>query len=355
VLRWARYLIGLGLAVLAIYVVQGKTDELSGASSFLNNVRWWWILPAAAAEAASYVSFAALQQELLRAGDVEVPLVTLTGITLAGNAIQNTLPAGAVLSVGYSFRLFRRYGADDVLSSWVIVAMAAVSLITISALAAVGLGLAASTGSELDLVSSILGVAAVAALVVLGWTRRSFLLEHSTGLIRACQRCFHRPKGDPRQVIAEVRARLGMVTPTRREWLWATVFAMGNWVLDLICLALSFLAIGSGVPWDGLLLAYAAAQLATNLPITPGGLGVVEGSLTVGLVAFGGGQVSTVAAVLLYRIMNFWAMLPIGWGAWAWLAVLARRRPDLKPGAPLAPLPAELTDPGGAPSVGGPS
>lgn len=342
-LRWARYVIGLALALLAIYVVEGKTDELSGASSFLNHLRWWWILPASVAEVASYVSFAALQQELLGAGEVEVPLLTMSGITFAGNAIQNTLPAGSVLSVGYSFRLFRRYGADDVLSGWVIVAMAAVSLITISALAAIGLGLAASTGSELDLVSSIVGVTAVAALVILGWTRRTFILDHSEGLVRLIQRVFHRPRGDAHRVMTEVRARIGLITPTRTEWFWATVFAMGNWILDLCCLALSFLAIGSGVPWDGLLLAYAAAQLATNLPITPGGLGVVEGSLTVGLVAFGGGQVSTVAAVLLYRLMNFWAMLPVGWGAWAWLAVLARRHPELHPGAPLAPLPAEIT------------
>ena len=61
---------------------------------------------------------------------------------------------------------------------------------------------------------------------------------------------------------------------------------IGSWTAR--CLALSFLALGAGMPWKGLLLAYGAAQLAANLPITPGGLGVVEGSLTIALVAFGG-------------------------------------------------------------------
>jgi len=48
---------------------------------------------------------------------------------------------------------------------------------------------------------------------------------------------------------------------------------------------------------------------------------VVEGSLTIALVAFGGVETSTVAAVLLYRILSFWIGLPIGWatvGAMAW-------------------------------------
>jgi putative heme transporter len=79
---------------------------------------------------------------------------------------------------------------------------------------------------------------------------------------------------------------------------------------------MSFLAIGAGIPWRGLLLAYGAGQLAANLPITPGGLGVVEGSLTIALVTFGGAEASTVAAVFLYRILSFWVVLPAGWVTW---------------------------------------
>ena len=54
---------------------------------------------------------------------------------------------------------------------------------------------------------------------------------------------------------------------------------LAMWIGDLACLTVSFLAVGAGVPWRGLLLAYGAGQLAANLPITPGGLGVVEGSI----------------------------------------------------------------------------
>jgi uncharacterized protein (TIRG00374 family) len=117
--------------------------------------------------------------------------------------------------------------------------------------------------------------------------------------------------------------------------------ALGNWVTDLGCLVASFAAVRADVPWQGLLLAYGAAQLATNLPVTPGGLGVVEGSLTVALVDFGGGEATTVAAVLLYRLLSFWLLLPIGWSAWGTLSLVRRRRPQV------APLPA-VESPGAA-------
>jgi uncharacterized protein (TIRG00374 family) len=86
-----------------------------------------------------------------------------------------------------------------------------------------------------------------------------------------------------------------------------------------------FQAVHAAVPWKGLLLAYGAGQLAANLPITPGGLGAVEGSITFALVLFGGGHNSTLSAVLIYRFISFWLILPIGWGAWAVLALAVRR------------------------------
>ena len=145
-----------------------------------------------------------------------------------------------------------------------------------------------------------------------------------TWAVRVGQRVVHRPRGDAREVAERELQRINRVSPTRADWALAMAWAGLNWLWDAFCLALCFLAVGAGVPWRGLLLAYGAAQLAANLPITPGGLGVVEGSLTIALVAYGGAHGSTVAAVLLYRILNFWAPLPIGWATWGALMVKAR-------------------------------
>src|SRR5207237_5181520 len=134
-----------------------------------------------------------------------------------------------------------------------------------------------------------------------------------------------RPRGDSRQLVNEGWALPTAVAPKPRTWVLAFGFAAANWLWDWLALALCFLAVGEAVPWQGLLLAYGAAQLAVNIPITPGGLGVVEGSLTIALVAYGGPREATVAAVVLYRLISFWGLLGVGWAAWAVLADQTRR------------------------------
>jgi hypothetical protein len=83
----------------------------------------------------------------------------------------------------------------------------------------------------------------------------------------------------------------------------------------------SFLALGVSPPWALLGVAYCGAQLVSFLPVTPGGLGLVEGSLTLTLAVGGAGEAHVLAAVLLYRLFSYWATAPAGG-----LAYLSLRR-----------------------------
>ena len=50
--------------------------------------------------------------------------------------------------------------------------------------------------------------------------------------------------------------------------------------------------------------AWALVRILATVPITPGGLGVVELGLTAALVSFGGNNAGVVAAVLVYRFLT---------------------------------------------------
>ena len=71
--------------------------------------------------------------------------------------------------------------------------------------------------------------------------------------------------------------------------------------------------------------AWALARLLGTIPITPGGIGVVELSLTATLVGFGGSNAGVVAAVLVYRFLTMVPTIVVGLAATPYLNRRARR------------------------------
>ncbi len=335
----AKYVIGLGLAALAFYQLAGHKSELNEASAALGHLRWEWVLLGAAAEAWSFLAFALLQRKMLRAGGVDVAVGPIAAITLAANSITNSLPAGSVIAPVYSFRQFRRQGADEALAGWSVVATFVAESVTLTVLAAIGASVAYAKGASLDLVGVIVTVLVLAIVMGVVFVQKRVLVRTVSAALHLCQRLTRWPRGELAAHMDRIILRLTAVRLSPRQMAGAVRLALANWLLDCGCLALSFPAVGAGVPWKGLLLAYGAGQLAANLPITPGGLGVVEGSLTIALVAYGGSAPSTVVAVLLYRVLSFWLALPIGWGAWTWLALTGRPHPRPMPAAAVDPAP----------------
>jgi len=225
----------------------------------------------------------------------------------------------------YGFRWYRRFGADDAIAAWTLVGAGVAAALSLALLAAAGAAVAAELGASLGLVPVIVGVLvvtiAVAALFVY---ERPLALAVNWG-VRVCRRLTGRPHGD---VVEQIDRVIEQITVVRLNWRsMGEVLAWGlaSWLLDCACFAMTFLAIGAAIPWKGLLLAYGAGQLAANLPITPGGLGAVEGSITIALVFFGGSRTTTVDAVLIYRLISFWLVTLVGWVAWGTLVVGIRR------------------------------
>jgi putative heme transporter len=320
-----RFLLGIGIVALAVWALSSHRGELSGFSAVFGNLKWWWIPPALVVELASFVCFAGLQYEFLRCGGLLAPEGPLLKMTFASQAITNSFPGGTAFSAVYGFRWFRRFGADDTLAAWSLAGTVVASVVSLALVATAGLALATGEGASLDLIPVIVGVFVITLAIGALFVYERPLAAVVTWGIRASRKLVGRPRGD---LAAEIQRIVQMVTAVRlrpRQVITILLWGLANWLFDCACFAMMFLAVNATIPWKGLLLAYGAGQLAATLPITPGGLGVVEGSITIALVAFGGSQVSTVDAVLMYRVISFWLVLVVGWGLWGQLAFQVRR------------------------------
>ena len=88
--------------------------------------------------------------------------------------------------------------------------------------------------------------------------------------------------------------------------------AAGRWLFDWLTLLTALAAVGQHPRPTLVLLAFCAAQLLAQIPITPGGLGVVEAGLTGFLVLIGVPASAAAVAVLAYRLISYWLALPAG-------------------------------------------
>jgi uncharacterized membrane protein YbhN (UPF0104 family) len=112
----------------------------------------------------------------------------------------------------------------------------------------------------------------------------------------------------------------------------ATAFAVTNWLTDLLCFAASARAFGVPVDLATLATIYLGAQIIRQVPLTPGGIGLIETGLLAGLTSAGAPAAAAAATVLTYRVLSNWVIVPIGGLAWFGL----RRPPSLRESTPRA-------------------
>jgi uncharacterized protein (TIRG00374 family) len=96
------------------------------------------------------------------------------------------------------------------------------------------------------------------------------------------------------------------------RWRAATAAALGQRGFDFAALLVALYAVGADTNPLVVLLAYAVAQILILLPVTPGGLGLVEVSL-VGLLGLAGvAPGAALLATLAYRLFTYWGPLVAG-------------------------------------------
>jgi uncharacterized protein (TIRG00374 family) len=106
----------------------------------------------------------------------------------------------------------------------------------------------------------------------------------------------------------------------------AVTYAVSNWLLDAVCLWMCCLAVGGeALTTTQLLVAYCAGMAAASIPVVPGGLGVIDSALILGLLAGGLPASTAIAAVVLYRIISLGFIVGTGWLSWLVIQHRARR------------------------------
>ena len=242
----------------------------------------------------------------------------------ASTAVSNTLPGGGALGVGVTYAMYSSWGikGEDTARS-VVVSGVWNNFIKLG-LPIVALALLAVTGevNAALVVGSLVGVGAlIGAIVLFGMTLRSDALAARVGggLGRAASAILKLIRKPPivglEEAAVQFRQRTAGFLQLRWKRLTVTSIVSHLSLYAVLLLALRHVGVSEDeVSWITVLAAFAFVRLISALPITPGGLGVVElgyaAALSIGMDTATKAQI--VAAVLVFRFITYFFPIPLG-------------------------------------------
>ncbi len=249
-------------------------------------------------------------------------------LNLAGSAVSNVVPFGGAVGVGATYAMGMSWGfqAPAITLSILVTGIWNVfAKLVIPVLALVVLVIGGHANGQL-VAPAILGVVVVGlGVAALALVLRSERLALWVGSVadRAARPlgCLLNRSFEVGGAVLDFRHQSIGLLRTRwlRLTLWMLAYNAGQFLLLLGCVR----ALGTTTDelgWVEVLGAFAFANLLTTISITPSGVGFVEAGTVAALIAFGGPEAASAAAVLLFRGFTYLLEIPVGalgWVVWA--------------------------------------
>ena len=325
--RWRRWLPWLRLVakplrrgalilVLLLVIEYLVVPELVGASKnlyLLRRINPVWVVAGTALEGVSLFCYAVLTKVLLPPGP-KPSLSRLFRIDLSAAAVAHVIPAGTLGTAALGFRLFTTEGISANDAGVMMAAKGIGSTVVLNVLLWIALVVSIFLAGFRPIYGT---VAIIGTIVLLGAAALVLGVARGTGL---ASRVLH-VLGDKipglsgdrlEHAVLEAGHSFSLLARDKRVLAWSLLWASLNWLLDAASLWCFVAAFGSPTNPVELFAAYGIANVAGALPLTPGGLGVVDSVAPLLLVGFGVTRSVATLGVLGWRLVNFWLPIPTG-------------------------------------------
>ncbi len=298
----------LALLVFAVSTVIGALTGLDyeALGSYLDDALWGW-----AAVGLVLAQLPRVTQAIATLGSVpsRLPFLPVYVMQLATSYLNLALPSNFA-RMALNIRFFQRQGmapatvvTAGVIDSFASTVAQILLLVTLLLFSASSLELDFEMPSGLPVLALVVVVALVVAALVALWLVR-----------RVREAIVERA----RLWWPEVRATLGSLRSGNKLAL-VLGGSLATEILFAVALGAFARALGVDVSLPDLLLINISTSLLATLMPVPGGIGIAEFGLTVGLTAAGMAEEAALATALLYRVATFYAPPTWGFFAMRWL------------------------------------
>ena len=303
------------VAALVVYLfVVPLLPKFRDAAGDLNRIEPNLLIVGVGLQVVSLLCYSLLTRAALGEEGHEVPLLRLFRIQLSTKSLGNIMPGGSAASTALGYKLLTMSGVGGPDSAFALATAGIGSAVVLNLILWLGL-VVSIPGRGVNAVygtAAIVGVIlmAFAAFVVVGLVDGQGRAER---VVRSVARRLRLDEHHAAEVLAHLGGRIEGLGQDRQMLVRVVGWATANWLLDAASLWIFLRAFGGTLGLDALIVSFGIANVLSVIPITPGGLGIVEGVYIPTLTGFGLAGSTAAVGVLSYRIAQYWMPIFVGW------------------------------------------
>ena len=234
-------------------------------------------------------------------------------IQLSTRALSSLVPGGSAAGSALGYRMMVASGVPGPDAGFALATAGLASAVVLNFILWAGL----IVSIPLRGVNPVYGTAAIAGIILMGIAVAIIFgliegQERSEKILRSVARRLRLNEDRAGEAVRHIGGRMQELAADRALLRRLVFWASANWLIDAAALWVFLRAFGGSVPLDGLIVAFGLANVLAAIPITPGGLGIVEGTYVPVLVGFGLPRATAVVGVVSYRIAQYWLPILIG-------------------------------------------
>ena len=299
--------------LLVVYFLILNIPGLRNAMDQLSDVRPELLVLGLGLEIVALLCYSMMTRAALGPVGHHLSVLHLFRIQLSTRALSSLVPGGSAAGSALGFRLMVASGVPGPDAGFALATAGLTSAVVLNFILWGGL----IVSIPLRGVNPVYGTAAIAGIILMGIAVAIIFgliegQERSEKILRSIARRLHLNEERAGEAVRHIGGRMKELAGDKAMLRRLVGWAAANWLIDAAALWVFLRAFGGSLTFDALIVAFGLANVLAAIPLTPGGLGLVEGIYVPVLVGFGLTRATAVVGVVSYRVAQFWLPILIG-------------------------------------------
>ena len=322
--RW-QLVVSLTLTICVIFLAYFNRARIWSALLELKKAQPAWLVVAIALELFSFFIASRVYHRVLLSLGYHLSALRLWATALVAILLSQSVPAGGVASYAFLVQSFRRRGIPPghsaLLASLEALSYASAMLLLFSfSLCYLTIRSGVGAAEETSIFAAVIGAVVIGSAVFVLTRDQELITSWLLGIKNWLARLLNRSWDDESilKIVDDLARGRALIAARWHDLIWLVLIQLTALIGHSLTMLVVLYSLGAPTSLFVVVSAFAIALITSTFNVLPGGGGTVETALVLALKGFGVGDQAIIAAVI-FRLLNFWLLAPVGLICYRWL------------------------------------